>query len=339
MSNNHERKIALFGAGRIGQVHARAVKNLDNAHIHYVVDVVAEAAEALASSIGAEIATTEQVFADDSINAVIIASSTDTHADLLELCAQHKIPVFCEKPIDHDLQRAMDCVAKIHNAGVPCALGFNRRHDPQFKRLKQQVDEGRIGQLESLIITSRDPAPPPIDYVKVSGGLFVDMMIHDFDMARFILGEEPETLYATGSCLVDPAIGEAGDIDSASVTLTTASGKQVVISNSRRSAYGYDQRIEAFGAKGMLQARNNTETNLLFSGESGVAEETPLHFFLERYEKAYENELTDFFDSLDTGTQPLAGPLDGVESLRLALAATESRRLGQAVKLSDFRES
>lgn len=336
MQVDSKRNIALIGAGRIGQVHARAVAALPNVQIKYVVDVVDSAAQSLADITGAFVASVEEVFADENINAVIIASSTDTHAELLNLCAKHNKPVFCEKPIDHDIKRASACVKRINDANVHCGLGFNRRHDPQFKRLKDQVDQGRIGQLESLIITSRDPSPPPVEYVAVSGGLFVDMMIHDFDMARFILGEEPETLYATGSCLIDPAIGEAGDVDTATVTMTTASGKQVVISNSRRANYGYDQRIEAFGSKGMLQAGNNTETNLMYTGEQGVSGETPLHFFLERYEKAYQNELNDFFNSLAEGREPLAGAVDGVESLRLALAATASCKLGQAVKVSDY---
>lgn len=336
MQVSSKRNIALIGAGRIGQVHARAVAAIPNAQIKYVVDVFETAAQSLAESAGASVASVEQVFADKSVNVVIIASSTDTHAGLLDLCATHKIPAFCEKPIDHDLERATACVWRIEASGVHCGLGFNRRHDPQFKRLKDQVDQGRIGILESLIITSRDPSPPPIDYVAVSGGLFVDMMIHDFDMARFILGEEPETLYAQGSCLVDPAIGEAGDIDTAAVTMTTASGKQVIITNSRRTNYGYDQRIEAFGSKGMLQAANNTETNLQYTGENGVTGEAPLHFFLERYEKAYQNELIDFFDSLEEGRLPLASASDGVESLRLALAAKASFKLGQAVKVRDY---
>ncbi len=336
MQVDNEKNIALIGAGRIGQVHARAAAALPNTRIKYVVDVFEAAALSLAESSGAAVASVEEVFADDSITAVIIASSTDTHAELLDLCAKQNKPVFCEKPIDHDLERATACVSRINAAGVHCGLGFNRRHDPQFKRLKEQVDLGRIGSLESLIITSRDPSPPPIEYVAVSGGLFVDMMIHDFDMARYILGEEPVTLYAAGSCLIDPAIGEAGDVDTAVVTMTTASGKQVVISNSRRANYGYDQRIEAFGSKGMLQAGNNTETNLTYTSEEGVSGETPLYFFLERYEKAYQNELADFFDSLAEGREPLAGAKDGVESLRLALAATASYKLGQAVKISDY---
>ncbi len=336
MPADDERQVALIGAGRIGQVHARAVNAIAYTRIKYIVDVAETAADKLAGKIGAEAVKIGQVFEDNAVDAVIIASSTDTHAELLDLCARHRKPVFCEKPIDHDLQRARACVSRLQAAEVHCGLGFNRRHDPQFFRLKQQIVQGRIGDLETLIITSRDPSPPPIEYIKVSGGLFVDMMIHDFDMARYLLAEEPQTLYATGSSLVDPDIGRAGDIDTASVILTSASGRQVIITNSRRSSYGYDQRIEAFGSKGMLQAENNRETNLRFSGEAGEVRETPHDFFLERYEKAYERELIDFFNSLSAGTSPLADANDGVEALRLALAANASLKRGRVVNPADF---
>ena len=215
-------------------------------------------------------------------------------------------------------------------------MGFNRRFDPQFSLLQKRVQQGDIGALETLVIVSRDPAPPPAEYIRVSGGLFRDMMIHDFDMARWILDEPIESVYAVGSCLVDPEIGQAGDIDTASVTMTTSSGKIAMITNSRRAVYGYDQRLEAFGSKGMLQAMNNTDTNLVFSGDSGVTTESPQHFFLERYADAYRIELEDFINALQNGTKPLANHNDGVASLQLAEAANASLESGAAVSVAQF---
>ncbi|MGB0848847.1 MAG: inositol 2-dehydrogenase, partial [Thiolinea sp.] len=267
------------------------------------------------------------------IDAYIIASSTDTHSPLLERCAAVGKPVFCEKPIDLDYARAEQCSQAVSEAGITCMLGFNRRFDPQFSEMKRRLAAGQIGRLETLIITSRDPAPPPLEYINVSGGLFRDMMIHDFDIARWMLDEEPTRIYATGSVLVDPAIGEAGDVDTASVTLSTASGAIAVITNSRRASYGYDQRIEAFGAEGMLQANNNTDTNLVFSGDKGVVADKPQYFFLERYADAYRLELTHFVESLQQGSKPLTDAADGLAALRLADAAFQSLQSGQPVDL------
>lgn len=327
-------RFALIGAGRIGQVHALAVHDVPDACISAVVDVFPESAESLAATLGAKVMTVDEVFVSNEVDAYIIASSTDTHSPLLERCANVGKPVFCEKPIDLDYERASKCADAIEASGVTCMLGFNRRFDPQFSTLKKRVSEGDIGQLETLIITSRDPSPPPVEYIKVSGGIFRDMMIHDFDMARWLLNEEPTSIYATGSVMVDLAIGEAGDIDTASVTLTTASGAIAVITNNRRAAYGYDQRVEAFGEKGMLQVNNRTEDNLIMSGGDGVTGAKPQYFFLERYADAYRIELTHFVQSLQQGTPPDTTAQDGLEALRLAGAAYESWQTGKVVDLT-----
>jgi myo-inositol 2-dehydrogenase/D-chiro-inositol 1-dehydrogenase len=245
-----------FGAGRIGAIHAENIARHPGARLHAVVDVDRAAAERLGSRHGSEVATQASVLVDRSIQAVVIASSTNTHADLVEAAARAGKAVFCEKPLDLDRRRAEACLAVVAECGVPLMVGFNRRFDPHFARLERQLRDGRAGRVELLSITSRDPSPPPLAYVRFSGGLFRDMMIHDFDMARWLLGEEPVEVFAAASVLVDPAIGDAGDVDTAVVTLRTGSGALCQISNSRRAVYGYDQRIEVLGSKGALRADN-----------------------------------------------------------------------------------
>lgn len=327
------KKFAIFGAGRIGQIHARNLARHPEAELKYVVDLFPAAAQLLATELGAEVATEVQVFADPEVDAVIIASATNTHADLMEKAALAGKAIFCEKPIDLDVERVADCIKVVDECGVKCSLGFNRRFDPSFNQLKQHLDAGDIGALEMVTITSRDPSPPPAEYAAVSGGLFRDMMIHDLDMARYLLGEEPVAVFAAASCLVDPAIGEAGDIDTAVVTLTTSSGKICQISNSRRACYGYDQRIELFGSKGAVEAGNLTPTNVVLSNAQGVTGEKPLHFFLERYEKAYQLELENFIDVLNGKAEPVTNQNDGMQALRLADAALRSHQEGIVVQL------
>nr|CAA6829455.1 MAG: Myo-inositol 2-dehydrogenase (EC [uncultured Thiotrichaceae bacterium] len=325
--------ICLIGAGRIGKVHAMAIEKVSGARISHVVDPFPEGAKVVAAQYGAQFVSEDEAFASGEVDAFIIASSTDTHSPLLARCATVGKPVFCEKPIDLDYDKAAECVKQVNESGITCMLGFNRRFDPQFAQLKAQMDAGAIGQLETLIITSRDPSPPPAEYIAVSGGLFRDMMIHDFDMARWVLGEEPTRIYATGSVLVDPAIGEAGDVDTASVTLSTASGAIAIITNSRRASYGYDQRVEAFGEKGMLQVNNQLENQVVFSGGNGVSGAKPQHFFLERYADAYRIELTRFVESLQNNTPPPATADDGLKALALADAAVKSLQTGFPVDL------
>ena len=322
--------ICQFGAGRIGAIHAANIAQ-SSASLAYVVDVNRAAADALASKHGARVVDTATALADPRVDAVVIASSTDTHADLIELAAKAGKKIFCEKPVDLSLARVDRCLAAVKSAGVPVLMGFNRRFDPSFAAFKQSIDAGTIGAVEFVQITSRDPGPPPPDYVKVSGGLFRDMMIHDFDMARFLLGEEPVELFALASCLVDPRIGALGDVDTAAVTLRTASGRLCQISNSRRAVYGYDQRIEALGPKGMLVAGNRTPTTLVASTVEGVTADKPLHFFLERYAEAYRLELAHFLDVCAGKAKPLVDIEDGRRALQLAEAANESVKTKRAI--------
>ena len=324
--------LAQFGAGRIGQIHARNVA-AQGARLKYIVDVNRVAAESLAAAVGAKAAEQDAVFADAEVAGVIIGSSTDTHADLIEQAARAGKAIFCEKPIDLSLTRTRACLQVVEDCGVPLFIGFNRRFDPTFAELKQSLDAGKIGKLENLTITSRDPAPPPADYVARSGGLFRDMMIHDFDMARWLLGAEPVRLYARGSVLVDPAIGKAGDVDSAVVMLETAAGVLCQIINSRRAAYGYDQRIEAFGEKGLLLAGNRDARTLETWSAAGVTGEKPLYFFLERYAEAYRAEMAHFLACLAGKEEPKVAAGDGLRALELAEAANESLKSGQAVAL------
>lgn len=326
--------IALFGAGRIGYVHALAISRVPGITVTHIADAIPAVAQKLADAFGAKVATIDEALADSNVNAVIIASPTDTHADLMKRAAKAGKAIFCEKPIALDLAEAKDCVSVLQETGALCAMGFNRRYDPQFAKLKSQLDEGKLGKVEMITITSRDPGAPPLDYIKVSGGLFLDMTIHDFDMARWLLGEDPVEITVQGANLVDPAIGAAGDIDSANVLLKTASSKLCVITNSRRAAYGYDQRIEVLGENGMLQAQNETETKVVFSGKSGVVAEPPLHFFLERYAEAYRLELEDFARALNEGTKPRATYEDGLRALEIGLAAKQALKSGKTEQIA-----
>ncbi|WP_423824141.1 inositol 2-dehydrogenase [Salinisphaera sp. SPP-AMP-43] len=328
--------LAIIGAGRIAQVHAAAADGDPRIALKYVSDIRTEAAQALAAAYGAVSVDADAIFDDDQIDAVLIASSTATHAEFLERSAKAGKAVLCEKPIALDIERTKAAVDVVNAHPVACALGFNRRHDPQFAALKSGIEAGRIGQLETLTIISRDPAPPPIDYIKGSGGLFFDMMIHDFDVARWLLDEPIASVFASGGVMVDPAIGEVGDIDTAMVVLTTESGRLCHIQNSRRTAYGYDQRIEAFGSQGMLQAVNENETRLRYTGETGQLDEPPKHFFLERYGVAYGRELGDLYEAWSTGRTPKATHEDGYQSLRLAAAATQSLAENRTVKLDEI---
>jgi myo-inositol 2-dehydrogenase/D-chiro-inositol 1-dehydrogenase len=322
-----------FGAGRIGAIHAANLAQDPAFELRYVVDINREAAEALAKKYGAKVGTIEAALADPAVNAVIIASSTDTHADLIERAAKAGKAIFCEKPIDLSMERVKRCVSVVRDASVPVLMGFNRRFDPSFRALHDALTVGRVGKVELVQITSRDPSPPPPAYIAVSGGLFRDMTIHDLDMARWLLGEEPTEIMAVGSCLVDPAIGKAGDMDTAIVTLRTASGRIAQITNSRRAAYGYDQRIEVLGEKGMVAANNQTPTTVSVSDTSGVTGDKPLHFFLERYAAAYKAEVEHFRDVVLGKAKPIVGIHDGEAALRLADAALESTKSGKLIKL------
>jgi myo-inositol 2-dehydrogenase / D-chiro-inositol 1-dehydrogenase len=320
--------VVVFGAGRIGQIHARNVAASGRARLGGVVDVDRASAERLASACRASVLDPDAAFAAD---AVMICTPTPTHAELIERAAAAGKPAFCEKPIDLDAARVRACLEAVARAGTLLMIGFNRRFDPSFRALHQRLRDGEIGRLELLSITSRDPAPPPPGYIASSGGLFRDMMIHDLDMARFLLGEEPVELYAAASVLVDPAIGAAGDVDTAVVVLRTASGALAQISNSRRAAYGYDQRVEAHGASGMLRADNMMATSVHHANARGFTTDPALPFFLERYAAAYRSELHAFLDAVEGKATASPTGADGLAALLLADAATQSARSGRPV--------
>ncbi len=325
--------IAVLGAGRIGRIHASNIAAHPDARLAGIADTVPEAAARLADALGARTLSIEDALRAD---AVLIASPTPTHADYIERAAARQRPVFCEKPIDLSADRVRACLAVVRQAGIALTVGFNRRFDPHFAALKARLEAGEIGALELLTIISRDPAPPPIAYVESSGGLFCDMMIHDLDMARFLLPEEPVEVNAAASCLVDPAIGAAGDVDTAVVTLRTASGRLCQISNSRRASYGYDQRIEAHGAMGLLRAGNVLPTTVELADAAGFRTDPVLPFFLERYAAAYRAELAAFVAAVTAGAPARPDGADGLRALLLADAALESSRTGRSVRPAEM---
>lgn len=327
--------VGLLGAGRIGNVHARAINAHPNSVLVAVADPAAENAEKLAQDYNAKVRRTEQIIADPAIDAILIATSTDTHCDLIEAATAAGKAVLCEKPVDLSLERAKACQRTVAKSGQPVMIGFNRRFDPNFAALKAAANAGEIGNSELLSITSFDPAPPPQGYIKVSGGLFRDMMIHDFDMSNFIMGSTPVTIMANGTSVVDPAIGDAGDFDTAVVTMTYADGRLAVIRNSRRAAYGYDQRAELLGSEGLLQVQNVLENNLVKSTVEGVMSAKPTYFFLERYMPAYNAEWSAFVEAMSAGTDMPVTLEDGVLALAMAEAATLSAQSGEPVKIAD----
>ncbi len=326
-------EVALFGAGRIGSIHAGNLVRQPGVRLKYIADVNRAAAVALAAKHRAEVRAADAIFAEEAINAIIIASSTDTHADLIQRGAAAGKAIFCEKPVDLDLVRARACAQAVGKAGVICMIGFQRRYDPTFAALKTRLASGEIGDPEMLVVTSRDPGAPPLEYLATSGGIFKDMLIHDFDIFRWILDDEALTLYATGSCLTDQAIAGANDIDSAAVTIRTRRGRIAQINTSRRAAYGYDQRFEVLGSKGMLQAGNHKPTEVFAHTAASVCEDKPEHFFLERYRVAYANEMAHFFDALANGKPVQTSIQDGVKALELADAATRSWRERRSIEL------
>ena len=330
-------EVALFGAGRIGKIHGGNLVKQPGVRLKHVVDVNADAARSLAQALGATVSDVATAMGDRAVGAVVIASSTDTHADLIMRAAQAGKAIFCEKPVDLDLARARTCADAVKRAGVACLIGFQRRYDPTFAALKARLDAGEIGAPEMLIQTSRDPGAPPVEDIKVSGGIYKDMLIHDFDVFRWILDDEAETVYATGSCLVDPAIGKAGDVDSTAVTIRTRRGRLAQINTTRRAAYGYDQRFEVIGAKGMLQAGNHRPTEVTASSGTSVSSDLPEHFFLERYRVAYAAEMAHFFDAVASGKPVRTTIEDGVKALELAEAATLSWREKRVIEMGSMK--
>jgi myo-inositol 2-dehydrogenase/D-chiro-inositol 1-dehydrogenase len=331
------KNVAVFGAGRIGRIHATNLAALPGVTLKFVCDPVASSASQLAQALGAQVSTPEAVLADKSIDAVVIGSPTDTHSDLIHRAAAAKKHIFCEKPVDLSVPRAEDCARAVAAAGVACMIGFQRRFDPTFSEAKQRLARGDIGAAEMLVVTSRDPGAPPAEYLRASGGIFRDMLIHDFDIFRWILcvddGDEAATLYATGSVLTDPSIAQVGDIDSTAVTIRTKKGRLCQINTSRRAAYGYDQRFEVLGSKGMLQCGNHKPSEVLQSDATGVHGDKPEHFFLQRYRDAYRLELTHFFECLQSGQPFRSTVADGVAAQKLADAAAQSLAQGRIVTL------
>ena len=328
-------RVGLLGTGRIGSLHAENIASHRDSTLTAVADIDDESANNLAAQFGAIVKSADEVISDPNIDAILIATSTDTHSDFIEKASSAGKAILCEKPVDLNLTRAKKCLDKVSAAKKPIMVGFNRRFDPNFAQLKKSLDNGEIGNRELLTITSFDPAPPPISYVKSSGGLYRDMMIHDFDLSHYIMGELPITISAIGHSLVDPEIGAAGDVDTAVVTMVYADGKIAIIKNSRRAAYGYDQRIEILGSEGLLQAENILENSVVKSNNDGVISAKPKYFFLERYLRAYKAEWNAFVKSINDD-EPLAVTLeDGVAALAMAEAATQSQSTGKSIQLKE----
>jgi len=328
--------VAVFGAGRIGRIHASNLAALPGVQLQAICDPSAEAASDLAQSLGAKVSTMEAVLADKQIDAIAICSPTTTHSDLITRAAAAGKHIFCEKPVDLSVPRAQACADAVKAAGVACMIGFQRRFDPTFNEASRRLAAGDIGNAEMLIITSRDPGAPPADYIKESGGIFRDMLIHDLDVFRWILcadGDEAAWLSATGSVLTDPAIAALGDYDSTAVTIRTRKGRLCQINTSRRAAYGYDQRFEVLGSKGLLQCGNQMPTGVVQSDASGVHSDKPEAFFLQRYAAAYRLEIEHFFETLQSGGVFRTTVADGVAAQKLADAATQSCQSGQPVAL------
>ena len=332
--------IGIIGAGRIGKVHLQSVtRYVTDAKVIALADPFMNAeTEEWARSLGVGKLTRnyKEILSDPEVDAVFICSSTDTHSAIsLEAIAAGK-HIFCEKPVDHDLGKIKAVMQALEGSNVKYQVGFNRRFDHNFAAAREAVANGRIGELAVLKITSRDPGAPPVDYIRVSGGIFLDMTIHDFDMVRFISGEEVTEVYAAGGVTVDPAIGEAGDIDTAVVTLRLESGALAVIDNCRRASYGYDQRLEAFGSKGQVAISNDTASSAVVSDASGVTAEKPLYFFLERYMQAYAAEVEAFVAAVRDDTPVPVGIDAGLQSVLIGVAAKKSLELGRPVKLSEI---
>lgn len=326
-------RLGLLGAGRIGHTHARSVAGAEDARLVAVADPDEAAAASIVRMTGARAASAEEVLRDPEVEGVLIATPTDLHAGQVERAAESGKAIFCEKPIDLDLSRAKRGVAAAARCGVPLMVGFNRRFDPSFRRLRDEIDSGRIGAVELVQITSRDPEPPPMEYVRRSGGLFRDMMIHDFDMARFLLGEPVVEVMAAGSALVDRDVAAAGDVDTAAVVLRSASGRLCLISNSRRAAYGYDQRIEVHGSEGMALAGNPVATTVTRADRSGFATDSLHTSFIDRYAAAYRQEIITFCAVVRGASPAYPDGADGLAALAIADAASESLATGRAVRV------
>lgn len=332
--------VGIIGAGRIGKVHVESIcTKVPNAQVKILADpFMNDETAAWAKAKGVQHTTKDykEVLADPEIQAVLICSSTNTHASISIEAIEAGKHVFCEKPIDLEVAKIKEVIAALEKHPVKYQVGFNRRFDHNYAAVQKAVADGKIGDVHIVKIASRDPAPPSMDYVKVSGGIFLDMMIHDFDMARFLSGSDAEEVYAEGAVLVDPAIGEAGDVDTAVVTMKMANGAIAVIDNSRKAVYGYDQRAEVFGSKGMAASGNDSASTVQISNEDGVTGEKPLYFFLERYLEAYATEIKGFVNAIENDTETPVTIMDGLKPVVMGLAAKKSLAEHRPVKISEL---
>lgn len=331
-------KFGIAGVGRMGSIHLEnLVTKFQDAEVVAISDINPNT-KTLAQKFGVPKVYTqfEDMVNDHNVDAVVICSPTDFHANHIIIAAKAGKQIFCEKPMDLSLDTVKEVLKVVEEASVKLFIAFNRRYDPNFQEVKRMVSNGKIGKPQIIKITSRDPAPPPVSYIKVSGGLFLDMAIHDFDMARFISGKEVVEVYAKGAVFVDDNIGKAGDIDTAITTLTLENGAMVIIDNSRKAAYGYDQRLEVFGSKGMCGSENKLHNNHFYYDENGVHSALPLDFFMDRYADSYFNEMKAFISCLKNNEDPSTSGQDGIISLAIGLAAKKSLQENRAVKLSEI---
>ncbi len=339
MNNPSKIGVGVIGTGRIGNLHIQHLcQNIPDAEVIAICSLDTETADDLAEQFTIPIATTDYgtLLTDPKIDAVIVASSTDTHVEICQAAAAEGKHIFCEKPIALDLEQIDETLAIIENAEIKFQVGFNRRFDTNFIRVREAITSGEIGEPHMLRITSRDPTPPPIEYIKVSGGIFLDMTIHDFDMARYLINDEVVEIYVMGGVRVDPKIGEVGDIDTAIITLRFQNGVIATIDNSREAVYGYDQRVEVFGSKGMVHAGNPLTDTVTFSGSDGIHTTSPPYFFVERYKDAYLSELQAFIRCVQENTQPLVTGADGRAPIVMGYAALKSLRENRPVLLSEI---
>ena len=334
-------KVGIIGAGRIGQVHAKSITyHIPQAEIVAISDIYVDGAKKVAQELGIPnyYEDYHEILNNPEINAVLICSSTDTHADIAVEAAKAGKNIFCEKPVDLTVAKIKKVIEAVDEAGVKLQIGFNRRYDHNFAEIKNLENKGKIGKLQTIKITSRDPEPPPISYVKVSGGIFLDMTVHDFDMARFLAGCDATEVYVQSANLVDPAIGEAGDVDTAVITLQMENGAIAVIDNCRRASYGYDQRAEVFGSEGMAAISNDSQSSTVISNAEGVTGEKPMFFFLERYMDAYGKEVAAFIDAIVNDKETPLNVYDGLKPVLMGLAAKKSSEEHRPVKISEIME-
>ena len=334
------RKIGIIGFGRIGRIHFESVKKINETEVVAVADPFANQMTDVFSKFGIDNYSNDfnEIINNPEIDTVFICSPTDTHAEIAIAAAKAGKDIFCEKPIDFDIDRVEEVLAEVERAGVFFQVGFNRRFDPNFVKAKIATLDGDIGDVHIIKITSRDPEAPPLSYVKSSGGIFVDMTIHDFDMARFLAGSEPVEIFAVGDALINKEIVQYDDIDTAIITIKFANGAMAVIDNSRQAAYGYDQRVEVFGSKGMVKCENNTATQTTLFTNDGVIKDKPLYFFLERYQESFEEELVQYFKAIETGQEVPVGGKDGLVALLMGIAAKKSLTENRPVLISEIYE-